>query len=277
MISSLLLGLQRHPWRFIASILLSYSVLWTLVESFSYFNPVFSAKGLRFQISAILISIVIGIYRAYQPRKATIKINTSDTVLNIFFDDLFQQNGYISIPVNEYFDSHIGEPVSPNSLHGIFINNYFGGHPESFEKLVDRSLQLITHETVNREIGRTNKYPIGTTAKLIANNQNFMLVALCHTDLETYKATADVPQLWAALTGLFSTARNLTAGDSLSIPLIGSGLSGIGLPATQILQLIVLAIISETKKKQICKEINIVLHESRFSEIDLEMIKKQWS
>ena len=173
MISSLLLGLKRHPWRFIASIFLSYSVLWTLVESFSHFNPALSVKGLRFQITAILISIIVGIYRAYQPRKVTIKINTSDTVLNIFFDDLFQQNGYISIPVNEYFDSHIGEPVSPNSLHGMFINSYFGGHAESFDKLVDGSLQSIAHETVNREIGRTNKYPIGTTAKLIAKNQTF--------------------------------------------------------------------------------------------------------
>ena len=251
MFSSLLLGLKRHPWRFVVSIFLSYSVLWTFVESFSHFNPNLDTKGSGFQIIAIGISIIVGIFRAYQPRKVTIKINTSDTTLNIFFGDIFTQEGFISIPVNEFFDSQIGEPVSPNSLHGILINNYFGGHPESFDTLVDENLQTIEHESVSRELGRKKKYPIGTTARICANNKNFLLVALSHTDVETHKAAADVQQLWVALIGLFTTARNCTAGNNLNIPLFGSGLSGVGLPATQILQLIVLAIISETKKRQI--------------------------
>jgi len=108
MFSSLLLGLKRHPWRFIVSIFLSYSVLWTLVESFSHFNPDLNTKGLGFQIIAIGISIIVGIFRAYQPKKVTIRINTSDTILNIYFGDIFKQEGYISIPVNEFFDSEIG-------------------------------------------------------------------------------------------------------------------------------------------------------------------------
>ena len=76
--------------------------------------------------------------------------------------------------------------------------------------------------------------------------------------------------------GLFDRARNCTGGEKLVIPLVGSGIFGVGLPATQLLQLIVLTIINETKKRQICNEIDLVLYESRFEEIDLETIKRQW-
>ena len=80
----------------------------------------------------------------------------------------------------------------------------------------------------------------------------------------------------SAIHGLFDKSRNSTGGEKLILPLIGSGISGVGLPATQLLQLIVLTIIDETKKRQICKQIDLVLHESRFEEIDLETIKRQW-
>ena len=104
MFSALLLGLKRHPWRFVVSIFLSYSVIWTLVESFSHFNPDINTKDSGFQIIAIFISIIVGIFRAYQPRKVTIKINTSDTILNIFFgDNNWGHNNWGQSNINQHF------------------------------------------------------------------------------------------------------------------------------------------------------------------------------
>ncbi len=276
MFNSLVLGLKRHPWRFLASVFLTYSALWTLVESIAYFNPDINLQGTAFQYIAIAISVLVGAFRAYQPRKIVIRGKMSDTTLRIYFGDLFEEKGFVAIQVNEYFDSVIGRPVSPQSLHGILINKFFGGHPEAFDNLIEQALSTEEYEVVARQLGRTKKYPIGTTAHIRANHRDFLLVALCHTDIETFKANADIPQLWSAVEGLLAAARNCTDGHSLSLPLLGSGLAGLGLPPTQILQLIVLAIINRTKKMHICKEINIVLHEDRFDEIDLETIKKQW-
>lgn len=212
----------------------------------------------------------------YQPKKISIKVNTSDTTLNIYYGDIFEQKGYTAISVNEYFDSELGDPVSENSLHGVVIKQYFGGHPESFDSAVANDLQNIPFEDVGRGRGNTKKYPIGSTAKVTANEHNFLLFALSHTDIQTFKASSDLSTMITAMHGLFERSRNCTGGEKLIIPLIGSGISGVGLPATQLLQLIVLAIIDETKKRQICKEIDLVLHESRFEEIDLETIKRQW-
>jgi hypothetical protein len=248
-----------------------------LVESISFFNPDLKLQGLISHLIFISISILVGLCRVYQPRKVSIKINTSDTTLNIYYGDVFKPKGYTAIAVNEYFDSELGDPVSEKSLHGMVIKHYFGGHPEGFNNAVSNDLQACSFEEVERIRGNRKKYPIGTTAKITANEKNFLLFALCHTNVETFKASSDLATMVLALNGLFKKARNCTGGESLILPLVGSGLSGVGLPATQLLQLSVLAIIDETKKQQICKQIDLVIHESRFDEIDLETIKKQWS
>jgi len=224
----------------------------------------------------VAISVVIGLFRIYQPRKISIQINTSDTILNIYYGDVFEPKGYTAIAVNEYFDSELGEPVSENTLHGMVIKHYLGGHPEAFDSAVSANLDGCDYEQVDRQRGNCKKYPIGTTAFIPANEHKFLLFALCHTNIETFKASADLATMITAMHGLFEKSRNSTGGEKLILPLIGSGISGVGLPATQLLQLIVLTIIDETKKRQICKQIDLVLHESRFEEIDLETIKRQW-
>lgn len=273
---SIILGLRRHPIRFIVSIFLSYSALWTLTESVAFFFPSLPLTGSNKYLVFIGLSIVIGLVRVFQPRHVSIKVNTSDTTLNIYYGDIFKQEGYTAISANEFFDSELGEPVSENSLHGMIIKHYFGGHPESFDKAISTDLQNTPFETIQRSRGNTQKYPIGTTACITANEQNFLLFALTNTNIQTFKASSDLPTMLKALHGLFDRARNCTGGKKINIPLVGSGLAGIGLPATQLLQLIVLTIIDETKKQQICKEIDLVIHESRFEEINLETIRRQW-
>lgn len=274
---SIILGLKRHPWRFIVSIFLSYSALWTVTESVAFFYPSLPLQGLHTHLIFIGLSIVIGIVRVYQPRRISIKVNTSDTTLNIYYGDIFKHEGYIAISANEFFDSELGEPVSEKSLHGMVIKQYFGGHPESFDNAISNDLQDAQFEIIQRVRGNTKKYPIGTTAKVTANEYKFLLFALSHTNIQTFKASSDLSTMINAMHGLFDRSRNCTGGEKLTIPLIGSGISGVGLPATQLLQLIILTIIDETKKQQICKEIDLVLHELRFEEIDLETIRRQWT
>ena len=275
-LNSILLGLKRHPWRFIVSIFLSYSVLWTITESIGFFYPDLPLKGGKIYLTFIFFSILIGIVRVYQPRHISLKVNTSDTTLNIYYGDIFNQKGYTAVAVNEYFDSVLGFPVSEHTLHGIVIKEYFGGRPKSFDAAVSEALNDVPFEEIERKGGNNKKYPIGTTAMISANQHKFLLFALSRTNIDTFKANADLPTMLIAMHGLFECARNYTGGEKLNIPLLGSGISGVGLPATNLLQLIVLTIIDETKKQQICKEIDIVLHESRSDEIDLETIKRQW-
>lgn len=277
MLKSLWLGFKRHPLRFFGSGLLAYSTLWTIVSSINFFNPTIKFEGVLYYASFTFLSAIIGVVLVYQPKRISFKVNTSDTRINVYYGDIFKQKGYIAISVNEFFDSKIGLPVSPKSLHGIVINDFFGGHPDAFDRAILEQIESKKIEIVERSEGKNIRYPIGTTAAINANEHKFFLFALCNTDLETHKASTNLPTMINALNGLFDKARTNTGGESLILPLVGSGISGVGLPATQLLQLMILTIIDETKRSQICKEIDIVLHEDRFDEIDLELIKRQWS
>jgi hypothetical protein len=271
-------GFKNHKVRAIKHVFLAYSVLWTLIESITSILSYDDIKGVPYYLTLVIVSFLYGIIKIFQPRSIEFKIPSSDTKVKIFYGDIFSQNGIIAIPVNEYFDSEIGKPVSENSLHGMLIRNYLGGYAISFDQAVQSDLSTANgQEVIEKVDGKNKKYPIGTTVLITANDSKFLLFAFSHTDPINCKAYADISVMTKSLSGLFEKARNILGGNPINIPLIGSGLSGVGLPTTQLLQLILLALVEETKKREISKEIRIVLHEARFEEIDLELIQKQWS
>ena len=64
---------------------------------------------------------------------------------------------------------------------------------------------------------------------------------------------------------LWQRARNESGGHPLNLLLIGSGLSGLGLPTRDRLNLIVLSAITEAKSKEITQRIRIMPQRDRFS------------
>lgn len=269
------LGIKRRPFKFLGEIFFAYSALWTLIESVSSFLDI-KLQGIRCYLALVCVGILIAGIRAYQHRSINLKIGHSNTTVTILFGDLFNREGHLAIPVNEFFDSELGLPVSPKSLHGIVIDKFFGGHPASFDQLVTADLATKSGQDIQRVGGKSRRYPIGTTASIKTNSHKFLLFALSTTDLATSKASATVPDLVQALEGLCATARVVLGGEKLIVPLVGSGLSGVGLPANQLLLLILLVLVNKTKKHQFALDIEVVIHTERFDEVDLGLIENLW-
>lgn len=158
----------------------------------------------------------------------------------------------------------------------FFIKTVLAGQSDSFNKLVDNSLKDNQFEVINRSKGREKRYPIGTTAIVDLNDVKYFLVALSKTDIKTLKARADVPELWEALRGLWRSVRNNANGYPINVALMGSGLSGVGLPPEQLLQIMIISVLNEAKRTEITSEIRIILTEDKFEDVDLETIKKDW-
>lgn len=276
LLHNIYLGIRRRPLKFLSEIFLAYSALWTLIESGSYFFPDIKLQGIRFYLALVCVGVLIACIRAYQHRSISFKIGHSNTKVTVLFGDLFGREGHLAIPVNDFFDSELGLPVSPKSLHGAVINSFFGGHPASFDQLISADLANTPGQDTQRVGGKTRRYPIGTTASINTNSHRFLLFALCTTDLATFKASATVHDLVRALEGLCAKARVVLGGERLIVPLVGSGLSGIGLPTNQLLQLILLVLVNETKKNQVALDIEVVIHTDRFDEIDLCLIENFW-
>jgi hypothetical protein len=82
--------------------------------------------------------------------------------------------------------------------------------------------------------------------------------------------------MWVALNDLWQRVRIESGGYAVNLALVGSGLSGLGLPTRDLLNLIILSAITETKAKEVTQRIRIVLHRSRFDDLDLRDVKQHW-
>jgi len=269
-------GVRRHPWRTIRDAFLTFSACWTLTEGLSYFVPGFDIKGFYSLGAIVAASIVFALYRVAKPTRIEIKIPHTDTVLEVLFGDLFAQEGYRAIAVNEYFDSELGKVVSEESLHGQFLKRCYGGHPESFDKQITEELKGTPSRHVARPSGKPLRYEVGTSALLTVDLDRYVAFVLTETDVATCKASADVNMLWRSLDGLWRRSRVETGGKSLNVPLVGSGLAGIGLPTRDLLNLIILSVIVGTKQQQITRRIRIVLWKDRYDDLDLREVKTYW-
>jgi Thoeris protein ThsA, Macro domain len=269
-------GIKRHPWKTTGYVFTAFSVLFTIIKGINQFFPGVKIEGVYAFTAIILVSFGYGLKKVWKPSKIKIKIANSDTIIEVLFGDLFVQDGIRAVAVNEFFDSALGKPVSEKSLHGLFLNKCFGGYPEPFDKQVDEQLANEPHEIVPRVEGKTKKYKIGTTTMLNAEKDRYLVFALTHTDVTNSMATADVTMMWVALHHVWQRARAECGGSALNLPLVGGGLAKIGLPTRDLLNLIILAAITETKEKVITQRIRIVLHRDRFEDLDLRDVENHW-
>lgn len=269
-------GIFRHPLKFSGHAFAVFSMLFTLIKAVTHFMPGVKIEGRGALIAIAFISFGFAIKKVWKPSKIEIQIAHTNTVIEVLFGDLFEQNGLRAIAVNEFFDSKLGRPVSDKSVHGIFLQKCFGGQPESFDTQVDKQLNEVECREVIKIEGKSKSFPVGSTVLIDVNQDRYIAFALAKSDPETCKAYSDVNMMWDALHKLWQRARIESGGHDINLPLVGSGLSGIGLPTRDLLNLIILSAITETKAKEVTKRIRIVLHHDRFDELDLRDVHRHW-
>jgi hypothetical protein len=277
-------AVRRDPWQVVKaavySVFVGYTVCWGVMAPLYGIVSDSEFRGWPKYLAFAAIGLAFGLLyftAKHVPRtKVSFLLPSTNTRLTILFGDFFKEDGHKVIAVSEFFDGKLGDIVSKKSLHGQFIAKYLGGQEFAFYSLVDPSLVKVTSIPTQREEGRTRKYAIGATAVGTIKNDKYFFVALTVADPVTHKVTADVPDLWRALHGLWHVVRECANGYPVVLPLIGGGISGVGLPDCVLLNLIVTSIVNETKKKRITNEIKIVLHPSAAEQIDLRRIENEW-
>ena len=264
----------KQSWRKAILVSLStFGIIWGVIECGSYFanDPDF----LKYRYTLLVIALIClasGYLFTLPRRKTTYTVPNSNTTLTLKFGDLFEEKGISIIAVNEFWDTELGKPVSEHSLHGIFITKMFQSHTDTLDREITGQLADTPHETVERPEGKTAKYPIGSAITISCNQANFILFALSSTDIQTSKASCDVPQLWSALTALWAYVRSHHNGNEVNVPLISDGLAGVGLKEEDLLNILICSFLKENQKQKVCKSINFILHESKSEKVDLRKI-----
>lgn len=273
---ALWLGLQRHPIKALLCAVSVYGVLWTFYDSIKEAAGVAATNGALIVGIFAVVSLLIACFWAYPPARIGLNVANTTVTIDVFFGDIFEREGFAAIPVNEFFDSELGLPVSRKSLHGIVIERFFGGHANSFDSELAKDLSEISSTHVHRAQGKKLKFPIGTCAQVSTTQKNFLLFAMCATDITNCKASTTVPCFVESIEGLCAKARTVLGGEKLLVPLAGSGTSGLGLDPQSLLRLILLVLTNESKKRQFAQKIELVIHRDWYDQIDLQSIKSGW-
>ena len=76
-------------------------------------------------------------------RKKKINIRITEIFqLTVEEANLFDQKGVMVIPVNDYFDTHVGDGIiDPKSVHGQFINKLFNNRLDELDQKIANSLK----------------------------------------------------------------------------------------------------------------------------------------
>ena len=223
-------GLRRHPSRLFVSGFAAFAVLWTVTEASLSLAPLVpEGSDKRWLLAGMVAGGVFwGLLRALPAAQVRFDVKSLHTTVQFAFGDIFARREMKVIPVNEFFDSTLGDHVSTRSLHGQFIARHFAEQQDLFERLVDADLKGVASQSIERASGRCSKYPLGTSARVKVSHEVYLLAAVAHTDIDTLKANVDVPDFWRALNGLWGAVRTRADGHAVAVPLVGGGLSGLG-------------------------------------------------
>ncbi len=260
---------SNHVKTFAGHALAAYGLAWTLVDSIGAFFPDVKPEGWRQYGVLALVAFAYGARQAWPRMSIELTVPFSDSVVRVEFGDLWTKSGCIAIQVNEFFDSQLGNHVSPNSLHGQFIRDTLRGQSAEFDRLVNLALAAVPFDQVQRTSGNTRRYRTGTTACIDVGPSRYLLFAFAKTDVNTLKASATVHELWDALAGLWHAVTIHSNGDPISMAIVGGGLSGVGLPTKSLLAILLTSFAYYTKKQKITGKLTIVLPSNLTSEVDL--------
>ncbi|WP_412050266.1 macro domain-containing protein [Hoeflea sp. Naph1] len=276
--------IKAHWLPIVRSILIAMGLLWLPIEAFEGLSN--SDVNIPYGCF-VALSVVVGIgfyfldghyLTGFLKKRIEIKSHGFDTKIFIEFADLFAQEGWKAVGVNDFFDSNVDEDlVSSKSLHGHVIKTYWPNERQDWQKQINASLKNERPTKENRPKGNDRRFPIGTTGCATVGNNKFLFVALGRTDASNNVTTASAETLICAIRGMLTKARAVCSYEPLSIPLMGSGLARIGIKASVLVDLILAAVLEETKQAKVTGRITIILPKDKEEEINLQSYARNWN
>ena len=208
--------------------------------------------------------------------KLTLNLNAT-TKLTVSYGDLFAQEGMNVIPVNEYFDTHLGNGiVAPNTIHGMFLKKY-QGQLARVDTMIRKELESRTplptpYRTRDMVDGvPQTPYPLGTCIRLTIDNKKYLLVAITRFN-ENEHVDIALPEYSIVIQQLFYWMELLCDANPVYLPLLGGGQAGVKLTKMQLLNTIIRA--GQNSEVSIRNGVHVILYGDELKkEINLNIIK----
>jgi hypothetical protein len=279
-----ILGFRKYPVKTLVNVFIVYASIWTILEPLLGIVPLaqnYFSGELKF-FTLVFISILIGLYRSALPEEIEIKYGNS--TIKVIYGDLFSFDGYKAIPISRYlFETQVVATSLQNKIIQMFVKSEEGTKGfDRYKQSLCTAVRGEKFQEVYRDATQQQEkyYPLGTTAFIDLAGKDYVLFSLTETELKGYitNDNCNVSKMWIALEIFWNQVRIHARGNSINIPLIGSGVTGIRLAPTQVLEINLLAIANaiEEKGKITTEEIRIILHPKYLEDINLTDLRKIW-
>lgn len=224
----------------------------------------------------LIILVYIGIWiHANVRRSIRLKINTSE--VEVYFGDIFEDTAELkAISFNEYFDTQVDDKIiSRQSLHGQFIEKYYAGLVDVLDGIIvaDEHLkEMIVGENSTRPAGKKTKYKLGT----VCMAKEYLLIALSRFDANN-KAFLEISDYISCLLTFWNEVDRVYAGRTLSLPVLGSGITRFrnyeNISDQELLELIIWTFKLSRIKFTYPSKVKIIIWEKKSEKINLQKLK----
>lgn len=243
-------------------------VLSTISTVFSFVSLVYDIPDeYKFYVGIALILVFIMIYIimwifANKQNKTTLNINNSKVIVKI--GDIFNESSLKVIAFNEYFDTIVDNRIiAERTLNGVFIKTKVHDLDE-LDSLIDDDLNLKDRilDTNNSRIqGKKNKYKLGS---IYEYNNDYLLTAFTKFDSDN-RAYLNMNDYVNFLLNFWNEIDIIYAGRSVSIPLLGSGITRFkeyNISEQELLELLIWSFKVSRIKFTHPSNVSIIIHES---------------
>ena len=243
-----------------------------VVSAFSFFlifvPSCYLTKALYPFFAVEFISYIVA--WIYANKLKCIKIRIRNTKIVIKQGDIFAEAGKKIIPVNEYFDTHVGDGIiDEKTLHGIYLKKYATKKDdELYEEIVStlKSENLID-SNVRIADGRPNKYKLGT---IFDDKNGFLLLAYSTFD-DDNRARLNNFDIASCYMKMWDQIDIYKGSQSICLPVLGgSGMvrfDGNAFSIQQKIELILWSYRLSGIDLFDGAELRIIVHESQISEV----------
>lgn len=222
----------------------------------------------------VLILLFLTIYiilwiRANSSNRVKLKINNS--IIDIKVGDIFEENGLKIVAFNEYFDTQVDNKViSETTLNGIYIKKLVGNVDE-LDNLMNTDAHLrdkiLLEDNSSRPYGKKKKFRLGT----IFQHNDYLLTAFSRFDNDN-RAYLHMNDYINFLLNFWNEIDILYAGRSVSIPLLGSGITRLKeynmISDQELLELLIWSFKVSRIKFTYPSQVSIIVHESKKDKIN---------
>jgi len=225
----------------------------------------------------LILLIIYTIMWLIANNKNKTKLNINNSTMIIKTGDIFEEDGLKVIAFNEYFDTQVDNKIiAENTLNGIYIKSKLSDVNE-FDNLINDDIHLnekVIDTNNSRLFGKKKRYSLGT----VFQYKDYVLTAFSKFDNEN-RAYLFMNDYINFLINFWNEIDIIYAGRSISIPLLGSGITRFkgfdSVTEQELLELLIWSFKVSRIKFTYPSKVSIIIHESKRDKINFFKLKEE--